>query len=525
MNIPDLQTGYQIIARFPLADAPLAQIEINKFLDSLLQNPPSAEIYLQLLEQARIPVAFVEEELAHGYINKALPLGAIEEERFIQSITTWRKLTRTYAHCARVQGRGEHGPDSERLALILHRCIYATGMIIYTHLRVRRELPSGVWLDLHGYYASAEEWGVATQSVADSLDSAGRRASCAGTFISILLLDLAEPYGLSLRDLTLIWRWSALWAPLVNIDVLDANEKMPLLTLDLMQDCAIGPVSENSLPENLRKLDTSRLMELIRRTRTQLPQKISPVELGLGSDSTVGQCQRLLKRIAKPWSLSRAARNFRRHKTTGEQSKICAGLPAIHFFVSGKEFAQPEAANLYSRNEFESLFAFRHLNDPTQQLEFRQAQLGFTLETWDTIDESAGGFRLLRSAKCRRIEIGQLLSIRPADGCAYLLAQVAWLMQERNGALQVGVAVFPGKPQAVAVRPVAQPSGSPPPYERAFVLPEIGSLGVEQTLVLPTGWYHPQRQLDLHTDRDWRVCLGRVITEGPDFTRAIFTAV
>ncbi len=526
MNITDLQAGYQIIARFPLADPPLAQIEINKFLDLLLQTPPNADIYLQLLEQTRIPLAFVEEDLSKGYANKTLPLGTIEEERFAQSIATWRKVIRAYAHCARVQGRHANSPDGDRLALILHRCIYATSMIIYAHWRVRRELPAGVWLDFHGYFASAEEWGLELQPVSDSLDTTNRRSTCATTYISILLLDLAEPYGLSLRDLALVARWSALWSPLVTIQACDTDAKLPVFALDLMQDKAVSPISENSVQESLRKIDTSRLMKLIRQVRTQLPQKITPAELGLGNDCSPVQCQRLLQRIAKPWSLSRAARNFRRHKTTvGEQSKICTGLPAIHFFVSGKEFSQPDAANLYSRNDFENLFAFRHLHDPTQQLEFRQAQLGFTLETWETVDESAGGFRLLRSSKSRRIENRQLLSIRPVDGCAHLLAQVAWLMQERSGALQIGVAVFPGKPQAVAVRPVAHPSGSPSPCERAFVLPEIPSLGVEQTLILPTGWYHPQRQLDLHADRVLRICLGRMVVEGPDFTRAIFTVV
>lgn len=526
MNISDLQTGYQIIARLSLADAPLAQIEINRFLDSLLQAPPSADVYLQLLEQIRNPIAFVEEELAKGYLNKPLPLGTIEEERFVQSIATWRKVVRAYAHCARVQGRETQGAEGDRLALILQRCIYATGMIVHAHWRARRELPTGVWLDLHGYYASAEEWGVAAQTVPDSLDTASRRATCAGTYVSILLLDLAEPYGLSIPDLALVWRWAALWAPLVAIEAFAVDEKLPVFALDLMRDCAIGPLSESSAQENLRKIDTSRLMKLLRQAKAQLPKKISPAELGLGSDCPPGKCQRLLQRIAKPWSLSRAARNFRRHKTTlGEQVKICTGLPAIHFFVSGKEFTQPETANLYSRNEFESLFAFRHLNDPTQQLEFRQAQLGYTLERWETVDESAGGFRLLRSSKCRRIEIGQLLSILPTDSCAHLLAQVAWLMQEKSGALQVGVAVFPGKPQAVAVRPVAHSSATSVTFERAFVLPEIASLGVEQTLILPAGWYHPQRQLDLHSDRVGRICLGSLIAEGPDFTRAIFTAV
>ena len=97
-------------------------------------------------------------------------------------------------------------------------------------------------------------------------------------------------------------------------------------------------------------------------------------------------------------------------------------------------------------------------------------------------------------------------------------------MQERSGALQIGAAVFPGKPQAIAVRPVAQQSmtGATHDYERAFVLPEIPSLAIEQTLILPAGWYHPQRYLELSTDRVRRVSLGRLVVEGVDFTRVTF---
>lgn len=527
MNAYDLQTGYQIISRLPLANAPLAQIEINRFLDSLLQTPPSAEVYLQLLEQTRIALSFIDEELAEGYINKALPLGTIEEDRFQQTVATWRKVARAYAHCARVQGGSGQAPNADGLVMILHRCIFATEMVIYAHFRVRRELPAGVWLDLHGYYASAEEWGVATVVVPGIADSAGRQSSCADAYVGILLLELVEPYGLTLREMALIWQWSSLWSSLTTMEPIEPDAPVPMLALDLMQDSAVGSVSERSALENLRKLGTSQLLELIRQIRRQLSQKISPSELGLGSDCTAGQCQRLLKRAFKSWSLLRGARNFPRHKTTGKQSKVCTGLPAIHYFISGKEFVQPAAANMYSRQDFESLFAFRHLTDTTQQLEFRQSQLGFTQETWQMIDESAAGLRLLRSARARRFEIGQLLSICPADATTYFLAQVVWLMQERSGSLQVGVAVFPGKPQAVAVRPVAQQSvaSSPHEYERAFVLPEIPSLGVEQTLILPAGWYHPQRHLDLYTDRVWRVCLGRLVTEGLDFTRVIFTAL
>ncbi len=76
--IPDLQTGCEIIARFPLTNPSQASIDLNGFLDCLLALPPDAETYFRLLEHARVSAAFINEELAKRYLSKPLPLGDIE---------------------------------------------------------------------------------------------------------------------------------------------------------------------------------------------------------------------------------------------------------------------------------------------------------------------------------------------------------------------------------------------------------------------------------------------------------------
>ena len=74
LAIPDLQTGLQILSRLPLANPLQAEGELNRFLDSLLQEPPEPAVYLTLLEQTRVPLCFVEEELARRYVGKPLPV-------------------------------------------------------------------------------------------------------------------------------------------------------------------------------------------------------------------------------------------------------------------------------------------------------------------------------------------------------------------------------------------------------------------------------------------------------------------
>ncbi len=232
----------------------------------------------------------------------------------------------------------------------------------------------------------------------------------------------------------------------------------------------------------------------------------------------------MLSRLYRPWSMLRAVRQFRRHRAAGS-SKVCAGFEGIHFQLSRTEFQQPDNAQAYSRQDFDRLFAFRHTLDPTQMLEVRQMQLGLGADTWQVIDQCANGFRLLRTLAGRRIEPGQLVSICPHDGKTYLLAQVAWLMQEQTGGLIAGIAALPGKPLAVAARPLLRDAGDEGRYQRAFILPAVPAIAAEQTLILPVCWFRAERVMEVFGETLMHVKLQRRMSEGRDFQPVTFTVV
>ena len=205
--IPDLQTGCEIIARLPLTNPKQAEVDLSRFLDSLLNAPPDGETYFRLLENARLPIAFTAEQLAQRYLGKPLPLADIEETIFQLIVTLWLKTARAYAHCAEKDSvEVEDANHNQRVAMILHRCIHHVGMAIVEHQRARREYPWGLWLELHGYYASAEEWGIATLSIPDPLEPLGRSTHCAAAYVGFLLGEMAGCYARSLREQALVRR-------------------------------------------------------------------------------------------------------------------------------------------------------------------------------------------------------------------------------------------------------------------------------------------------------------------------------
>ena len=521
--IRDLQTGLEIISRISLANPQQAAVDLNRILDSLLAEPPAGDIYFNLLENIRLPVGFVTEELAKRYLNKPLPLGDLEEEFFQQVVGLWLKTARAYAQCAE-RGAPENESEADhgrRVAMILHRCIHHTGIAIIEYQRARRELPWGLWLDLHAYYASAEEWGVATLAITDALEPMGRSTHCAASYISFLLCDMAGCFSLSVREQTLTYRWASYWSPLVSLHAAQPGEPLPTFVVDLMQDVALRPAVECLQIDHLRRLDTSRLALQISQIKQQLKLKVPPAQLSLGDDCSAGQCNRLLDHLSRPWSQARAPRSFRRHATSGI-SKLCTGFEEMHYFISGKEFEQPENVRIYNRQEFEKLFAFRHQDDPSQMLQISQEQLAFTVDSWEVVNQSANGFRLVRSISGKKMAHGQLLAICPHDGDRFLLAQTTWLMQEKGGGLIAGVKALPGMPIAIAARPRDQQGVDNGKYHRAFLLPTIASAGIAQTLVLPQGWFRSGRVIELFTDGPWQVKLQHVIEDGADFERISF---
>jgi len=479
LSIPDLNAGSLFLSQLPLANPPLAEQQLIEFLDALIANPPEPGVLLSLLEQTRVPLSFVEEEMARIYHNKPLVLSDEQEKCFQQVLSAWQRMSKAYALCARLQEPATDSPQYATLiATVLHRCLYYTGMVIIEHFRARREIPAGVWHDLHGYYETAEQWGVTCTPVNDSLENDLQATHCAAAYVTLLLIEIANPYSNSVRDLNLVRRWAGMWAPLVSLHRVDDEYEVPPYVVELTNDQPLHPTSaSDSIGHDARRLDTSRLGLQLSHMLSQLHQRLTPSQLGLGED-TSGHVIRLLERLS--------------------------------------------SAEAYSRNQFDELFTFRERAAPGQQLSIK-SHVSFPLDEWSVINHSANGFRLGRSHAGQRISHSQLLAICPHDGERFLLGQASWLMQENSGGLLVGLAVLPGMPEAVGVRHAPAAPGYENRYVRAFLLPAIPSIGQEGSIVIPVGMYKASGLLEVVSDgQPWQLRMQHVRQRGVDFERVSY---
>ncbi len=524
LSFTDMASGSAYLARLPLSNPALAEAQLTRFLDALMREPPAPSALFGLIEQARSPLHLVAEELARRYHGKPLPLSAEEDAHFLQVLTAWGKMAKAYALCARLTP-----PDTDsaeycmEMATILHRCLYYTGRMILEHFRARREIPPGLWLELHGYYETAEEWGIACLPVRDAVENGLHSSHCAAAYVALMLIEVASPYNHSVRDLNLIHHWATSWAPLVSIHRLDDEFVVPPYVVELMQDAPMHPsASRETLGADARRFDTTRLGFQINHMLVQLHQRITPRQLGLGEESA-SHVLPLLEQLLRPWTQQASPRQFRRFASNGA-ARVASGFEAMHYFVGGAEFIQPDVASAYSRDAFDALFTFREQVAPGQALNIRP-HISYSADEWSVLNHSAKGFRLGRSSVGQKMQQGQLVAVCPHDGGSYLLAQVVWLMQEETGGLLAGLSMLPGAPMAAGIRPPPA-RGATERYERGFLLPALPAIGEEASLVAPAGTYHAGRSLEVsHEGKTWQLRMLHVLQRGSDFERISYQAL
>ena len=520
IDTADASACKALIASLPLTNAREAHQTLVLLLTGLAHRPPSAAAYLEVLEATRAPVAFLQDELAQRYAAKPLPPLPAEGEAFRQVLALWQAMARAYAQVAQLGGADPRVQES--LALICQRCVHYAGKVILEFFRARREPTPGAWIDLHGYFATAEEWQIDRTTVVEPLGEVRKSLSSVEAYAAILLVDLASPYSRSSQEFAWICRWAQGFAPLTAVRPLDESAGANTFGIDLMRDAGARPLGLLQRTEAVRYFDTRSLAPTIQQALTRLKQGESAAALGLGSDCPAAPAGRLLLHLYKPWCLSAAPRRFPRRGADGI-AQACLGFAAIHFHVSGSEFNQPEHVRIYSRGDMERIWTFRDSLEPGQlNLRAAQVQLGYPLERWTVADQSVLGFRLRRGEAGARIAHGQLFCLKPPDGEHVLLSQVSWNLM-RKDELHIGIHVLPGVPQGIAVRSTGANVSPSEHYVRAFFLPAVPALKEEPTLVLSRGWFQPERIVEVFTDRPARVRLNGLLNQGPDFERVTFT--
>lgn len=510
------------IASLPLTNVQQAQQALSAQVTVLAATQLPALERLKILETLKDALVFLQEESAKRFAGKPLPLDAAEAEAWDNVIALWQDLGRNYQTCLQAYRDGDLA-IAPHVALVNMRCLRYLGCTMFDYCRAYRQVPGAMWRALHELYSFSEQHGYARIRVQDSFAKQDPDSSCAESYIQTLLVHLASPYSLSVRQMSFAHRWLEKWTALVGL----ASQPLPpspipSLVVDLGSTSGVTLAADIEPQPNLRYLDLEQLSKTLRQVINLLKQGQTPAQLGLGSDARQPGCENLLMLLYVQWCRAGTARSEDRCLAEAPVS-VCLGIPAVHFHLSGgRAFRQP--GELTSR-ERQDIDTFGYIT----RVEIAGRDTGEeALEPWEILNHSASGFmcmqRNLNEGKAR-VSHNQLLAVRRADSTQLRLGLVQWLKIDENSSLSCGVRLFPGIPQAIAVRPSNfNPVGSTR-YERAILLPEVAVPNTPATLILPAGWFQNGRFVEVHSDRKQVAKLLNLLEKGSDFDRGTITIV
>jgi hypothetical protein len=274
-----------------------------------------------------------------------------------------------------------------------------------------------------------------------------------------------------------------------------------------------------------RYVDVKRLAKSLRNRIGLLRKGESPAKLALGEDCVQPSCEQLLVFLYRQWCQARPPRDPER-KRADEKAQCCTEFPAIHYYVSGKVFRQPDGLGegkeftAKQRAEMEAFGRLRTSDDDDYSVVH-----GFLLEQWQVEDESALGLRMARPAGSQghRHSHGRLIAVKPGDAQSFILGQFRWLTQNDAGDIQAGVRLLPGLPAATAVRATGL-NVKDPKWVQALSLTAVASVKAPPALVLPAGWFKPKRVIEVYMEGQGavRVQLAEVIERGSDYERVAY---
>ncbi len=493
-------------------------------LDEFNRYPIRGLERLHTLELLRETIVPVQADYAKKLISKKLPLNDDELTIFVAIIGLWQGLTTGYQRCLQACTAGDkYLKDSG--ALLTQRCLRYSGLQIFEHVRTGYEFDSKLWQQLHTLFAFAEEQGFHRQPVIDDAHPATQPSSCQAVYAKTLLDCHARPHELTRGQLQLLDHWLNQWSDVLLVEnrYSVSKEDAPSLAIDLAGKQGLQTVGQVAPSPTVRYLSMVPLSKLLRVKSILLQQGQSPQELELGSEGNGKECVEFLNKLHHYLCEANSAREADRH-TVAQSARLCFGIEGIYAHIARKPFKQPGREIGMDSLARKQIAAFGRVLADTDRYDI--AHLGHVLENWQIENESILGARLLREGGAgERIGIHQIVAVKPNDANAFMLGKVTWVTVTRSGQLRLGVKYIPGVPQAIAIKGKGINTALSDKSQAALLLPQITSLRIPSSLIVPRDFFHPDRLAEIiHLDdKRQPVKMGFSVEKGIDFERISFT--
>ncbi|MBI5438862.1 MAG: hypothetical protein HY936_07955 [Nitrosomonadales bacterium] len=523
-HFKDAESCSRWLGQLQLTNLQLAHSLLLTQIGELNRYPMRGLERLGTLELLRETVGYVQDDYAKKLSGKPLPLNESELMVFVAIAQLWQAMISGYRRCLQAFIAGDKQLEQHG-ALLCQRCLLYSGLEIFEHLLTGYEFDARLWHQLHELYAFAEQHGWQASEVADLLNIKYPHSNCRSIYIKILLACYARPAELSRSQLQLLDKWLTQWSSALTVErnyTTSKGDALPL-AVDLGSTSGLRPAKQITPGDSIRYLAMVPLSKLLRVKTILLQQGQTPQQIGLCEHCNSHDCIELLTFLHQGLCENISTRFAERHPVA-RHAQLCCKPEGIYAHLSGKLFKQPRVNTALSSTARKQIETFgRVLQDAPGSNE-----VGTPLEKWQFENESILGARLTRDDPYgERLNRNQLAGLRPCDSETFILCITAWVNITLTGQLQIGLRYLPGSPEAVDIRATSLNAAVSDKYVPAFLLPAVAALKIPASLVVPRGWFHPGRVVEIkHQNAEkLNAKLSLSIEHGLDYERVGFTLV
>ena len=498
----------------PLSNIPKHYDAIRGQLKRMTEADFTPRERARIAEVFREPVAYLHTELARRYAGKPHPATDREHDAAEQGLALWQALWNQYSACLKPLLEGD--PELQGVkAKVLQRGLWVGKQLILVYGLARRVPAANVWQELHAYYRLAEILECSVSAVSDELMPNAVGVSCYSTYSHALLLNLADPCAMTVRQIELTDRWLAMWARKVFPYAQQRETEGPVIVIDLdaPAGASLVAVAPRHTSEATRFGYPAKLATSVRGRLKRLASGANPAELQLGHEVSVEASAALLSHLDSRW--------YAPPKKTGNETQtsldLCVGgLGAAYFRVAGRTFNRQDSLGRLSYHGTQHLATLGALTDYDRNKD--EAEKSWAWEHWQGIyDWDEANVRRIGAAQ-HRWHLEQLVIIRDDERvrCGY----VRRVALDSHGELSVTLKLWSGSPTALGVRALTTMLSEDPPVPVVL----LGTTTDEKaSIITPPRTFNPGRILrsfDSGPERRFR--LTRLVQRGADFERVAF---
>jgi hypothetical protein len=473
----------------------------------------------RIAELMREPVSFLHTELARRYAGKPQPSASREQEAADQALALWQALWAQYSACLKPLLEGDAELQGVK-AKVLQRGLWVGKQLILVHGLARRTPGAAIWQELHAYFRLAEILECAVSAVSDDLMPTALGLSCYSSYAHALLLDLADPCSMTVRQIELTDRWLAMWARKIFPYAQQRETEGPVITVDI--DGPGGALLNAAAPrhgsQSTRYCYPAKLAASVRGRLKRLSIGANPAELQLGHDVAVDACTALLSHLDAHWYALPLKRGAGGESQTGLE--LCAGgLGAAYFRVSGRTFNSKDLVGHLSYQGTQHLATLGALTDYDRNKD--EAERSWAWERWQGNYEWSAATLHRPSGGQYRWHLDQLVVVR--DDERLRCGHVIRVALDGRGELTLGIKLWAGAPTGMAVRALTTMLVEEAPIPMVI----LGATPDEKpTMLVPPRTFNASRVFrTLASGPERRFRLTRLLQRGADFERVAFDEI